>query len=401
MPLHYGSQVAEHHAVRTGAGVFDVSHMTVIDIAGPGAKAFLRLMLAGDVARLTAIGQAMYTTLLNETGGIVDDLIAYRMPEGYRLVVNASTRAKVLDWLGRQLDGIRHQLPVPAADVDTSRRRGDASSAPGTPPRVARLKAPGRFDVLSSTPASPAAPHARPGESFDVLVTEVGDGGGPAGEVTIRERELAILAVQGPQAIAICAGIGRMRSAESLGRFNAVTVDGWTIARTGYTGEDGLEIMLPNKEAPALWRQLLAAGVRPAGLAARDTLRLEAGLNLYGQDMNESVSPLAANLGWTVHWLPEDRDFIGRRALERERSAGAASKLTGLALTVKGVMRRGQRVLTEAGEGTVTSGLFSPTLGYSIALARLPAQASHAADVLIRDRRRRARIVRPPFVRTG
>ena len=325
MPLHYGSQIAEHHAVRTGAGIFDVSHMTVIDIGGPDAVAFLRRLLAGDVARLVAPGRALYTTLLNDAGGIVDDLIAYRMPQGYRLVANASTRARVLGWLHGQV----------------------------------------------------------------------------AGEVSIAERELAMLAVQGPRAITTCTGIGAMRAAASLARFEAAFAGGWAIARTGYTGEDGLEIMLPNREAPGLWRQLLAAGVRPAGLAARDTLRLEAGLNLYGQDMDESVSPLASNLGWTVHWLPEDRHFIGRRALERERSAGAASKLTGLALTVKGVMRRGQRVITEAGNGTVTSGLFSPTLGYSIALARLPVEASQAADVQIRDRRRRARIVRPPFAGSG
>ena len=325
MPLHYGSQVAEHHAVRNGAGVFDVSHMTVIDVTGHDAPAFLRRMLAGDVARLDAAGKALYTMLLTDTGGIVDDLIAYRMPDGFRLVVNASTRSRVLDWLRR------HQ----------------------------------------------------------------------AGEVTVTEMDLAILAVQGPESIAICTGIGALRAAATPARFNAVTAGGWTIARTGYTGEDGLEIMLPNAEAPELWRRLLAAGVRPAGLAARDTLRLEAGLNLYGQDMDESVSPLVSNLGWTVHWLPADRDFIGRRALERERAAGAAGKLTGLALTVKGVMRPGQQVLTEAGEGTVTSGLFSPTLGYSIALARLPVEASQAADVLIRNRRRRARIVRPPFVTSG
>ena len=325
MPLHYGSQVAEHHAVRTGAGVFDVSHMTVIDVAGAGAPAFLRRLLAGDVARLARVGQAQYTTLLNDAGGIVDDLIAYRLPRGYRLVVNAATRDNVLDWL------LNHA----------------------------------------------------------------------AGEVSIAERDLAILAVQGPRALARCESIGGVRAAASLARFNALTAGNRTIARTGYTGEDGLEIMLPNAEAPVLWRQLLAAGVRPAGLAARDTLRLEAGLNLYGQDMDDSISPLAANLGWTVHWGPDDRDFIGRRALEAERASGVAWKLTGLALTVKGVMRRGQRVLTEAGEGTVTSGLFSPTLGYSIALARLPVEASQAVDVLIRNQPRRARIVRPPFVRSG
>ena len=325
MPLNYGSQVEEHHAVRNGAGVFDVSHMTVVDIAGPDARGFLRRLLAGDVERLAEVGRALYTTLLNETGGIVDDLIAYRMRQGYRLVVNAATRDKVLDWLRTRVTG----------------------------------------------------------------------------EVTVAERDMAILAVQGPEAIACCESVGVLRAVALPARFNAVTAGNRTIARTGYTGEDGLEIMLPNEEAPRLWRLLLGAGVHPAGLAARDTLRLEAGLNLYGQDMDESVSPLAANLGWTVHWNPQERDFIGRRALERERAAGVVRKLTGLELTVRGVMRPGQRVVTEAGEGAVTSGLFSPTLGYSIALARLPAGASQAADVLIRDKPLPARIVRPPFVRRG
>ena len=325
MPLHYGSQVEEHLAVRRGAGVFDVSHMSVIDITGADALVFLRRLLAGDAARLTRAGQALYTTLLNEGGGIVDDLIVYRMPGDYRLVVNAATRGRVLAWLEE---------------------------------------------------------HA-------------------SGEVAFAERELAILAVQGPDAIEHCERLGIFRGTAVPERFNATTAGGRVIARTGYTGEDGLEIMAPGTEAPVLWRQLLSAGVRPAGLAARDTLRLEAGLNLSGQDMDESVSPLASNLGWTVHWLPEDRDFIGRRALERERWAGAAWQLTGLALTVKGVMRRGQRVLAQAGEGTVTSGLFSPTLGYSIALARLPAGVSGTVDVLIRGKPRPARIVCPPFVRSG
>ena len=311
--------------MRTAAGVFDVSHMTVVDVGGAGGLPFLRRLLAGDAARLAEVGQALYTVLLNDAGGIVDDLIVYRLPEVYRLVVNAATRAKVLDWI--------HNHCTAAASVT--------------------------------------------------------------------ERNLAILAVQGPEAMARVAEVTGLPDATSLARFTALTAGGKMIARTGYTGEDGVEIMLPNPETPALWRRLLAGGVRPAGLAARDTLRLEAGLNLYGQDMDDTTSPLAANLGWTVHWLPDDRDFIGRRALEAERAGGAPWKLTGLALTARGVMRRGQRVLTEAGEGTVTSGLFSPTLGYSIALARLPAAASEEAEVLIRNRPHRARIVRPPFVRSG
>ena len=325
MPLTYGSQVAEHHAVRTSAGVFDVSHMTVVDVAGSGALAFLLRLLAGNPGRLADVGQAMYTTLLNEAGGIVDDLIAYRLQDGFRLVVNAATRGRVLEWL-----------------------RGHA-----------------------------------------------------AGSVEIAERDLAMLAVQGPNATKTFARVAGLVELESLARFHAVHANDWMVARTGYTGEDGVEVMLPNEQAPALWRELLSAGVHPAGLAARDTLRLEAGLNLYGQDMDETTSPLVANLAWTVHWRPYDRDFIGRHALEAERAAGLSWKLTGLTLAVRGVMRRGQRVLTSAGEGTVTSGIFSPTLGYSIALARLPAAAAGEVEVLVRDRPRPAHIVRPPFTRRG
>ena len=326
MPLHYGSQVAEHQAVRNGAGVFDVSHMTIIDVAGnKDAQTFLQRLLAGNVARLTEVGQALYTTLLNEAGGILDDLIVYRLADRYRLVVNAATRGKVLQWLR----GAEH------------------------------------------------------------------------GSVTIAERDLAILAVQGPAALETFMRAGDLPAAASIARFHAVLAGCWMVARTGYTGEDGVEVVLPNADAPALWRRLLAEGAQPAGLAARDTLRLEAGLNLYGQDMNEATSPLVSNLAWTVHWQPDDRNFIGRQALQAERAGGVTSRLTGLALTVRGVMRAGQKVQTEVGGGVVTSGLFSPTLGYSIALARLPVGASGNADVLIRGRPRPARIVRPPFVKRG
>ncbi len=323
MPLTYGSQVAEHRAVRTTAGVFDVSHMTIVDLTGPDALAWLRYLLAGDAGRLARVGQALYTTMLNEAGGIIDDLIVYRLAEGYRLVTNATTRGRVLAWL-----------------------------------------------------------HSH-----------------RAGAVRVTERDLAMLAVQGPGALRAFAAAGGTSALASLGRFNAMCASDRVIARTGYTGEDGVEVMLPNQQAPGLWRRLLAAGVQPAGLGARDTLRLEAGLNLFGQDMDETTSPAAANLGWTVHWHPDDREFIGRPALEAERASGPPCKLRGLALTVKGVMRRGQRVLTPVGEGTVTSGIFSPTLGYSIALARLPGAAVGEVDVLVRNRPRRARIVRMPFVR--
>jgi aminomethyltransferase len=331
MPLNYGSQLAEHTAVRTACGIFDVSHMTVIDVGGSAATLFLRRVLANDVGRLDAPGKAAYGTMLNDRGGIIDDLITYRLGSGYRLVVNAATRDKVIDWLQRQ-----------------NRE-----------------------------------------------------------EVTLVEQELAMIAVQGPSALATLATATAGRGGVSndavaaLAPFNALAVGGWLVARTGYTGEDGVEVLLPGDEAVALWQALASAGASPAGLAARDTLRLEAGLNLYGQDMTESTSPLVSNIGWTVHWPPQERVFVGREALEAERVAGPDTRLTGVVLDGRGVMRRDQRVVTNAGDGVVTSGLFSPTLGASIALARVPRAAKGACEVEIRDRRHPARLVKPPFVRHG
>jgi aminomethyltransferase len=329
MPLHYGSQIAEHHAVRQAAGVFDVSHMAVIDIADDGAddgaKALLQRLVANDVARLDAPGKALYGVLLNESGGVIDDLIVYRRESGYRVVSNAGTRARVLDWLS------------------TQNRQG----------------------------------------------------------VTLGETPLAMLAVQGPHAIERFEAASGWRDVAAIAPFTAREADGWMVARTGYTGEDGVEVMLPAPAAVTLWDALLVAGVAPAGLGARDTLRLEAGLNLYGQDMDETVSPLEANLAWTIAWEPADRDFVGRAALEQQRARGVATRLTGLVLEERGVLRHGQSVTTDAGEGVVTSGIFSPTLGYSIALARLPRKARGECRVVLRGQPKPARIVKPPFVRKG
>ncbi len=325
MPLHYGSQIAEHRAVRASAGVFDVSHMTVVDIAGEGALPFLRRLVANDVAKLKGPGKALYGVLLNESGGIIDDLIVYRRESGYRAVVNASTRDKVLDWL---------------------------------------------------------AAHRSDG-------------------VELAERDLAMLAVQGPEALARFQAASGWRQVDEIAPFTVREQGDWMVARTGYTGEDGVEVILPAADAESLWRALLEAGVQPSGLGARDTLRLEAGLNLYGQDMDETTSPLVSNLAWTVAWAPEERTFVGREALERERARGPATRLTGLVLEARGVLRHGQRVVTEAGEGVVTSGIFSPTLGYSIALARLPRSARGECQVVVRGKLMTARIVKPPFVRQG
>jgi len=327
MPLHYGSQIEEHNAVRRAAGMFDVSHMTIIDLAGAGALAYLRHLTANDPAKLTEAGRAQYGVLLNERGHVVDDLIVYRRARGWRAVVNAATRAKVLAWFRHHADG------------------------------------------------------------FDVNLQHRGD--------------LAMIAVQGPQAIDAFERVSGVRGAAQMKPFNALEHGEWMVARTGYTGEEGVEVMLPAADGIALWAKLAAAGVAPAGLAARDTLRLEAGLNLYGQDMDETNDPLESNLAWTVAWEPADRDFIGRQALEAVRAAGVNRKLTGLVLDVKGVIRHGQRIITDAGEGEVTSGIFSPTLGYSIALARLPKLAKGNAQVDIRGKLLPVRIVRPPFVRNG
>jgi aminomethyltransferase len=332
MPLQYGSQIAEHHAVRRGAGVFDVSHMCVLDVKGAGARPFLERLLANDVGRLRTPGKALYGCMLNETAGVIDDLIVYFLAEPwFRAVVNAGTRDKDLAWI-RQ--------------------------------------------------------HAAP---FGVEVIE--------------RTDLAMLAVQGPEARAKAAGLlspAASGAALGLEPFFGREIDGWFIARTGYTGEDGFEIMLPAAEAERVWRALNSAGVASCGLGARDTLRLEAGMNLYGSDMDESTHPFESGLGWTVALEPRERAFIGRNALEAIRAHGPRRKLVGLLLEGRGVLRAHQKVLVpEAGEGEITSGTFSPTLERSIALARVPAAAGAGVQVDIRGKLHDARIVRPPFVRHG
>lgn len=344
MPLHYGSQVQEHHAVRTASGVFDVSHMTVIDVQGSAALAFLQRLLANDAAKLEAAGQAQYGVMLNPQAGIIDDLITYRRAQGYRLVVNAGTRDKVVAWLEQQ--------------------------------------------------------HAAFASSAEVEIVE--------------RSELAMLAIQGPEAIAKFTQVSKM-DVSGLSSFEFAEYDPasgaqdataqqpgtWMVARTGYTGEDGVEAILPGADAVRLWQDLLAVEVQPVGLGARDTLRCEAGLNLYGQDMDDGVNPLIANLAWTIAWKPEERDFIGRSELAAIKAAGVDEKLTGLVLEGKGVIRHGYRVVTQAGDGEVTSGIFSPTLGYSIALARVPKAAKGAVEVEIRGKRVAARLVKPSFVKMG
>ncbi len=332
MPIHYGSQIEEHHIVRRSAGMFDVSHMCVVDLHGVRGRDMLRFLLANDVAKLDGQpGKALYSCMLNERGGVIDDLIIYHMDTSwYRLVVNAGTRHKDLAWL------------------------------------------------------------ARYAASFDVEVIERDD--------------MAMVAVQGPEARnKVHAVLGAdAAKVDGLSRFSAAEVGEMFVARTGYTGEDGYEIVVPSDQVEDLWHQLREAGVAPCGLGARDTLRLEAGMNLYGQDMDEDTSPLISGLAWTVAMQPEDRQFIGREVLEKEREQGITQQLVGLLLEDKGVLRAHQKVILEGvGEGETTSGSFSPTLGKAIALARIPAGDAEQCLVEIRGRQLKARIVKPPFVRNG
>jgi aminomethyltransferase len=332
MPLHYGSQKNEHHAVRQHAGVFDVSHMTIVDLRGERTREFLRHLLANDVAKLTVSGKALYTCMLNAAGGVIDDLIVYFFDDTrYRLVVNAATRDKDLAWIREQAGG------------------------------------------------------------YDIVVNERG--------------ELAMLAVQGPKVrelAAPCIDAEWRQQALDLKPFNGMDAGDMFVARTGYTGEDGWEIVMPASRAKAAWDRLLAAGVAPCGLGARDTLRLEAAMNLYGNDMDESISPLEAGLGWTVAWEPAERDFIGRGALEKLRGDGGLRRFVGLLLEDRGVLRDHQRIVVDGiGDGEITSGGFSPTIGRSIALARVPAGDYDRAQVDIRGKLLSVRVVKTPFVRKG
>ncbi|EOD55079.1 glycine cleavage system aminomethyltransferase GcvT [Aeromonas molluscorum] len=336
MPINYGSQLEEHHVVRTQAGMFDVSHMTIVDLTGERVKAFLQHLLANDVAKLTTPGKALYSGMLTPEGGVIDDLITYYLDDSfYRMVVNSATRDKDLAWI-RQ--------------------------------------------------------HAA---AFAVTVSE--------------QPSLAMIAVQGPEAKALAAKVfsaEQNAAVAGMKPFFGVQAGDLFIATTGYTGEEGYEIVVPEHQACDLWQALLDAGVAPCGLGARDTLRLEAGMNLYGQDMDESISPLAANMAWTIAWEPSNRDFIGRVALEAQKAAGDQPKLVGLLMEEKGVLRTGMPVsFTNAqGEvrtGVITSGSFSPTLGLSIALARVPRDIGETAEVELRKKLVTVKVTKPAFVRNG
>lgn len=332
MPLHYGSQLEEHRCVRTDAGMFDVSHMNVVDVLGAGGRHFLRHLLTNDVDTLQHTGRALYSCMCNEHGGIIDDLIVYqRAPDNYRLILNSATRVRDLTWIREKIVGF----------------------AAGLQERT----------------------------------------------------DLAMLAVQGPHAIKKTLSVltpSQVDAISTLTPFESVEVDQWFFARTGYTGEDGLEIIVPQNAISSIWMALLNAGIKPCGLAARDTLRLEAGLLLYGQDMDESTTPLESGLGWTVKWQPEDRGFIGMGALLSQKQHNLTRKFVGLTLHDKAVMRAGQRVIINGHpDGIITSGTYSPTLTQSIALARVPIETGEQVMVEIRGKLFPASVGKPRFVKHG
>ncbi len=331
MPLHYGSQVKEHNVIRQSAGMFDVSHMGVIDLEGEMVTDLLRKLLANDIGRLKATGKAMYSCMLNEDGGVIDDLIVYAMSdERCRIIVNAVTKDKDVAWISQR------------ADI------------------------------------------------YSVEVTE--------------RKELAVMAVQGPESKQkLMQSLPEFSSdIDALQVFFAIECGDYFISRTGYTGEDGFEIVLPAKKAVGFWNTLVDSGVIPCGLGARDTLRLEAGMNLYGTDMDEEISPLESGLEWTVAWTPENRNFIGKKSLERLKESGIKTKFVGLVLNGRGVFRGGQAVIVDGLEnGIITSGTFSPTLKKAIAFARVPVDTGEKCFVDIRGKLHEATVVKLPFVRNG
>ena len=349
LPIHYGSQIDEHEAVRTDAGMFDVSHMVITDVEGAQAKAWLQKLLANDVAKLKTVGKALYSGMLNAEGGIIDDLIVYLMNEEetqYRIISNAATRDKDLANFNKVAEGF---------EVTLTERPELAILAIQDPNAVAKLKQakPSWSDILDSL---------KPFVGADLADTEAAN---------------------------------------------------WFVARTGYTGEDGVEVILPGENATEFYQLMLDHGVKPAGLGARDTLRMEAGMNLYGHDMDETTSPYECNMGWTLA-LKDDRDFVGREALVAKRKEakenGTAMRQVGLLLETRGVLREGMTVTINQGTdkettGTITSGTFSPSLKQSITIARIPESVTEEDSVQV-DLRGKGkfvdvRVLKLPFVRNG
>jgi len=335
LPVNYGSQIEEHHAVRRNCGLFDVSHMTVSDITGNDTLSYLSLLLANDINKVTSMtGKALYSCMLNEQGGVIDDLIVYYLNDQHcRVVSNAGTNHKVIAWMSQQ------------------------------------------------------------SQQFDVIVTE--------------RPELALIAVQGPQAIKQCTSLldDRFSSViNDLKRFQGAFINNDTqqsfVGRTGYTGEDGLEFIINQELAVELWQTFISAGIQACGLGARDTLRLEAGMSLYGNDLDEQHTPIESGLAWTVS-NKDDREFIGKAAL-----ASPGYKMIGLILLDRGVLRGHQTVhLNGTQIGEITSGTFSPTLEKSIAIARINQDANvelgQQLQIAIRNKFVNVQVARYPFVKNS
>jgi aminomethyltransferase len=337
MPVHYAPGILEEHrAVRTAAGLFDVSHMGEFEVSGTAALDLVQRLLTNDAARL-AIGGAQYTLLCRPDGGVIDDCILYRLPDRYMVVVNAANRAKDRAW-----------FEAAAADFDV------------------------RFEDRSDA--------------------------------------IALLALQGPKASAVLARLTAMQlDAIRYYHFAEGEVAGMPaiVSRTGYTGEDGFELYVRSGDGSALWRAVLEAGtpegILPVGLGARDTLRLEVGYPLYGNDLDEEHDAMASGLGWVVRF--DKGDFIGRDALLAAKERGPAQRLAGFTLRDRGIPRQGYRVRHMGRDvGVVTSGAHSPSLGLGIGLAwieRTAAEAGTAIDIVVRDRVVPAEVVRPPFYKQG
>ncbi|MFT6407265.1 MAG: aminomethyltransferase [Arenicella sp.] len=331
LPVNYGSQIDEHHAVRNSCGMFDVSHMTVSDVTGSQTLTFLRTVLANDIGKISsASGKALYSCMLNQDGGVIDDLIVYYIDDQHcRLVTNAGTNEKDMAWLKQ---------------------------------------------------------HAT---AFDVEFDE--------------RPELALIAVQGPKALEICAQVLPPELAlvvASLSRFQGGFAEQEFVGRTGYTGEDGVELIVSAELANSLWSALIDAGVQACGLGARDTLRLEAGMALYGNDLDENHTPLESGLKWTLK-LDDQRDFIGKQALVDSKSE---NRLIGLILLDRGVLRGHQEVfIGDQRVGEITSGTFSPSLEQSIGLARVSRLLSvgDQVEIAVRNKRLKAIVAKYPFIKNG
>ena len=338
LPVNYSSQVEEHLAVRNNAGVFDVSHMTVSEITGSDTLPFLSTLLANDIYKATSLpGKALYSCMLNESGGVIDDLIVYYLADDHcRMVTNAGTNAKDMAWLQQQA---------------------------------------AKFN--------------------DVTVTE--------------KPELALIAIQGPKALEIIQTTFSEDIASTTknlkrfqGAFTQNKSDDIFIGRTGYTGEDGVEIILPADKAESIWQQCIDNNIQPCGLGARDTLRLEAGMALYGADLDEDHTPIESGLLWSVALNGKNkhaRDFIGIATLKNT----PRYKTIGLILDGKGVLRGHQSVLNDDNIiGEITSGTFSPTLQKSVAIARVKHDTNLNLDAVIKVQIRKnqvdARVVKYPFI---